>query len=78
MLKKDHKKVLLSVEDTGMGIAKDELIKITEPFYRIDKSRSISGLGLGLSIVASIVEKLDGHLSVESVLGEGTCFKIEI
>ena len=60
--------------DTGIGIPKNELAKITEPFYRVDPSRSreIAGAGLGLSIVLLIMEKHHYHLQIESELGEGT------
>jgi signal transduction histidine kinase len=77
-LRKDKRKILLSIEDNGIGMTKEEIDKILEPFYRVDKSRSISGLGLGLSIVKSIVEKLDGNIKIVSKLGEGTKFTIEI
>jgi signal transduction histidine kinase len=77
-LRKDKRKILLSIEDNGIGMTKEEIDKILEPFYRVDKSRSISGLGLGLSIVKSIVEKLDGDIKIVSKLGEGTKFTIEI
>ena len=60
--------------DTGIGIPKNELAKITEPFYRVDPSRSreIAGAGLGLSIVLLIMEKHHYQLHIESKVHEGT------
>ena len=75
---KDNKYLVLEVEDTGIGIPKDEIPLIFNRFYRVDKSRSsqIQGTGLGLSIVKGIVDKYNGKIIVESKLGEGTIFKI--
>ena len=67
-------RVFVHVKDTGTGIAKDQLELILEPLYTT-KAR---GMGLGLSITTSIVEKNQGQLSVESELGEGSCFTIEL
>ena len=55
---------------------KEELDKIFEPFYRVDKSRSreMGGSGLGLSIVKKIIEKLNGELMVNSIPNIGTSF----
>lgn len=77
-LRKSKNTIIFSVEDNGIGMKKEELEKIIEPFYRVDKSRSISGLGLGLSIVKSIVNKLEGCLLISSKIGVGTIFTIEI
>lgn len=76
--KKENYYMLLIVEDTGIGMTKEELKKITTPFYRVDKSRSVSGLGLGLSIVEDIVNSLKGELIIDSKPGEGTIVTIKI
>lgn len=71
---RDDKEATISIRDTGIGIPADELKNIFEPFYRVDTSRSreSGGSGLGLSIVKSIIEKHNGKISVESVIGSFT------
>lgn len=76
--KKEKRYMLLMVEDTGIGMTKEELQKITTPFYRADKSRSISGLGLGLSIVKNIIDQLKGELKIDSTPGVGTRVSVKI
>lgn len=73
---KDKKFGYVSVKDDGTGIAQEDLAKIFDRFYRVDKSRNkeISGTGLGLSIAKWIVDSHDGTVSVESADGEGTTF----
>ncbi|MGH4137174.1 two-component system histidine kinase PnpS [Clostridium sp.] len=73
-------KFILWVEDTGVGIAKKQISRIFERFYRVDKARSRSngGTGLGLAIVKHIVLQLNGKIYVESELGKGSKFTIEI
>jgi signal transduction histidine kinase len=68
----------LYVKDNGRGMARDEIEKIFEPFYRIDKARSRKdgGAGLGMSICIEIIEKLNGKILIESDLSEGTNIKI--
>ncbi|MBW4360859.1 ATP-binding protein [Flavobacterium taihuense] len=68
------------VEDTGIGISKNDLKVIFDRFRRVedDYSISLSGLGLGLSISKAYVEMLGGNLTVESVYGKGSVFKFKI
>lgn len=68
----------LKVEDTGIGISQEDLPRIFDRFFRVDKARSreMSGSGLGLSIVRWIVNAHKGHIEVVSRLGEGSCFTV--
>lgn len=70
----NENKIVLTVQDTGVGIAKDEQERIFERFYRVDKSRSkkLGGTGLGLSIVKHAVNQHHADIKVESQLGLGT------
>jgi signal transduction histidine kinase len=71
-------KTVLSVTDNGCGISREELSKITEPFYRADKARSREqgGAGLGLALCKQIAELHGAEMSIESSTGVGTSVKI--
>ena len=68
------------VQDSGPGIAEDELERVFERFYRSDPSRqrNAGGSGLGLAIAKSIVEKHDGRIWAESRPGEGTTIVVHL
>jgi two-component system phosphate regulon sensor histidine kinase PhoR len=70
--------VEIKIQDTGVGIPQEELPKIFDKFYRVKhpKTRNVLGTGLGLSIVKGVVEAHRGSIDVESVLGQGTTFRI--
>ncbi len=72
--------IRLSVIDQGEGIAAEHLPRLTERFYRVDRSRSrrAGGTGLGLAICKHIIKRHGGHLNVESKLGEGSRFSVFI
>jgi signal transduction histidine kinase len=70
--------VTVTVADTGIGIAPDDLPRIWERLYRGDRSRSERGLGLGLSLVKAIVEAHGGTASAESIPGEGSQFTVRL
>jgi two-component system, OmpR family, phosphate regulon sensor histidine kinase PhoR len=76
----NHDKVELSVTDTGIGIDSQDLKRITERFYRVDKSRSREkgGTGLGLSIVKHIIEAHGEKLTIQSTPDKGSRFSITL
>jgi two-component system phosphate regulon sensor histidine kinase PhoR len=75
----DGGRVRISVSDNGIGIPTEDLPRIFERIYRVDKARSreVGGTGLGLSIVKHIAERMNGRVSVESELGKGSTFTLE-
>ena len=70
--------VLISVIDQGIGIAPQDIEKITRPFYRSQNAYGIKGFGLGLSLSSKIIEQNKSKLSFQSVLGLGTTSIVEI
>ena len=80
VLDADHQYFTLEVSDSGIGIPEEDLPHIYERFYRADKShsREMGGTGLGLAITRSAVLQLHGSISVTSILGEGSSFKVKI
>ncbi|MEK3807681.1 two-component system histidine kinase PnpS [Metabacillus sp. SLBN-84] len=74
----DH--AVFIVSDTGIGIEKEEIPRIFERFYRVDKARSRNsgGTGLGLAIVKHLVEAHKGRIYVSSTVGEGTTFTVKL
>jgi two-component system phosphate regulon sensor histidine kinase PhoR len=77
---RDHdREIELSVSDKGIGIAKEDLPRIFERFYRVDKARSrdtIHGTGLGLAIVKHIAQLHGGHVAAESEIEKGTTIRL--
>jgi len=78
--RKENGSLIINVEDEGFGIAEENLPRLFERFYRIDKSRSrdIGGTGLGLAIVKHIVNVLGGTIEVESHPGKGSNFIVKL
>ena len=72
--------VIVEVEDTGVGIAKEHQARIFERFYRIDKARSreLGGTGLGLAIVKHLCQVFGGSVKVTSQLGQGSTFAVRL
>jgi len=77
-LESDHNHAVVYVKDTGIGIKKEEIPRIFERFYRIDKARSRNsgGTGLGLAIVKHLIEAHKAEIAVDSEVGKGTTFKL--
>ncbi len=71
-------KIILKIIDYGRGMTQEQLRKITEPFYTLnkDRNRKISGMGLGLPLCVKICEILNAEFKIESKLGEGTIVSI--
>lgn len=70
--------VLIEVQDQGIGMSAEELAHVSERFYRADKSGSIPGTGLGMSIVKEILELMSGSLRLSSVPGQGTTVQVRL
>lgn len=75
---KDGRRVLVSVSDSGIGMDADDLPKLFEPYFRARSATGIAGTGIGLNIVKEIVELHGGSISVQSLLGKGTTFTVEL
>jgi len=75
---KSDGQVAIVVADTGVGIPSEDVPRIFERFYRVDRARSrqVGGTGLGLSIVKHVVERMNGRVMVESQLGKGSTFTL--
>jgi signal transduction histidine kinase len=76
----DTNSAVVMVSDTGTGISPDDLPHVFDRFYRVDPSRNrvTGGAGLGLTIVKRLVEVHGGRIEVDSELGSGTTFTVEI
>gem|GEM_PF-1253536 len=70
--------VMITIHDTGIGIAESDIPRIWELFYRVDQARTTSGFGLGLSVAKRIVELHGGSIDVRSRLGEGSTFIVQL
>jgi signal transduction histidine kinase len=77
---RDRRNVLISVKDTGMGIAKEDIPRVFSRFWRSDASRErvAGGLGVGLALTKEIVDRHNGTISVDSEEGVGTTFTLHL
>lgn len=74
----DNNKIRIDVSDTGPGISDDQKNLLFKPFSRLDPKCEIEGTGIGLSITRLLVERMHGAIKVESEIGKGSTFSIEI
>ena len=68
--------ISICVQDSGIGISKEHIPRLTERFYRVDagRSRELGGTGLGLSIVKQVLDRHNATLAIQSIPGEGSTF----
>ncbi len=74
----ENNRIRIDVTDKGRGISKDQQALLFKPFSRLDSAEGIDGTGIGLSIVKQLVEKMDGTVSIQSEVGKGSVFSIEL
>ena len=79
-IKKSLNSIIITVEDNGPGIPKNEYANVFKPFYRVDKSRGLnkSGVGLGLSVAQDIVKSHGGSISLTESKHKGLQVKISL
>lgn len=75
---KDRDDVVITVQDTGIGLSEEAIRHVFDRFYRVDTTRKKDGTGLGLSIARDVVHLLSGSITVESELGKGTAFTVRL
>jgi signal transduction histidine kinase len=76
--KKTPSTVVISIQDFGPGISKEDQSKLFQPFFRAKKTSSAKGTGIGLFISNQIVERHAGRIQVKSTVGKGSIFTIEL
>jgi signal transduction histidine kinase len=78
MVEREHNLIRISVQDTGIGIAPEDLPKLFANFSQADStiSKKYGGTGLGLALSQKLCGLMGGHIAVESALGSGTCFNV--
>lgn len=79
-VEKSEKDIKVSITDKGMGISKDQITRIFDKFYRVDRdaTKDIKGSGIGLAFVKSVIEAHGGRIAVQSQIGKGSTFIISL
>lgn len=70
--------IVVVIKDTGIGMTEEQISHIFEKYYQVDKSKTLQGLGLGLTIVGRILEMINGKIEIESKINKGSIFTITI
>lgn len=78
--KDDHMMIVLTVKDTGIGIRREDIVKVFDNYIRVDEERNrhVEGSGLGLNLTKSLVDLMGGSIIVNSVYGRGSVFRVKI
>ena len=71
-------KIVVTITDTGIGMSEEEVSHIFEKYYQVEKSKTMQGLGIGLTIVGRILNLVNGTIEVKSKLGEGSSFVVTL
>ena len=69
-------KIVMTISDSGIGMTEEQISHIFEKYYQVEKSKTMQGLGLGLTIVNRILDLVNGEIEVTSKLGEGSTFTV--
>jgi signal transduction histidine kinase len=77
-LKENENQIIATISDTGIGMTEEQISHIFEKYYQVEKSKTMKGLGLGLTIVSRILCLINGDIEVKSELGHGSTFMVTI
>ena len=70
--------IRIDIADTGAGLSPQDIAELFQPFKRVNASPNIEGTGLGLYIVKLLVERMHGNVSIQSELGRGSVFSVQL
>ena len=78
LIRETANEIVIQVTDSGIGIPKEEIQRVTDPFYRGSNTEFVPGTGLGLSIIKSLVNSYGGHMAITSEMGQGTTVTVSL